>query len=226
MAVRARSGLLAAALAGVALLKAGSAFLPAAKPLRGMTATTAGAAAALGGATAAHAEEGFLNLGKVELGGGFALNLDIPETGIINIVVLIAGLIYLLGPLLSESMEGREKEIQTDIDDAIAKYTEASERLAEAEKAKAQADTVIAEINTSIEKDQKEFEASIRATTKATLDRQAAAAESTMKELEANADAVIENYIQAEAVSRGLKELSNLKEAQTKKFMDSAISAL
>merc|ERR1712039_486047 len=97
------------------------------------------------------APEGFLNLGKVELGGGFAINLDIPETGIVNIVVLIAGLVYLLGPLLSESMATREKEIQTDIDNAIAKYEEASSRLAEAQKAQAQADQVIAEINASIE---------------------------------------------------------------------------
>merc|ERR1712187_326346 len=85
---------------------------------------------------------GFLNFGKVELGGGFAINIDIPETGIVNIAVLIAGLVYLLGPLLSESMSTREKEIQQDIDDAIAKFSEATERLAEAEKAKSQADQV------------------------------------------------------------------------------------
>merc|ERR1711972_1276689 len=106
---------------------------------------------------------GLLNFGKIELGGGFAINLDIPETGIVNIVVLIGGLLYLLGPLLSESMANREKEIQTDIDDAIAKYNEATSRLAEAQKAKAQADEVIAEINASTEKDQKEFEETINA---------------------------------------------------------------
>merc|ERR1711920_717128 len=71
------------------------------------------------------APEGFLNFGKVPLGGGFELNLDIPETGIVNIAVLIAGLLYLLGPPLSESMATREKEIQGDIDDAIAKFDEA-----------------------------------------------------------------------------------------------------
>merc|ERR1711972_1214651 len=124
---------------------------------------------------------GLLNFGKVELGGGFALNLDIPETGIANIVVLIAGLLYLLGPLLSESMATREKEIQTDIDDAIASYDEASARLAEAQKAKAQADTVIAEINASIEKDQKEFEANIQKQTSLTLTNQAAAAERLLR---------------------------------------------
>merc|ERR1719512_301005 len=89
---------------------------------------------------------------KIPLGGGFAINLDIPETGVVNIVVLIAGLLYLLAPLLSESMASREKEIQSDIDDAVAKFAEAEARLAEAQKAQAQASEVVAEINASIEK--------------------------------------------------------------------------
>merc|ERR1711972_1087760 len=167
---------------------------------------------------------GLLNFGKIELGGGFAINLDIPETGIVNIVVLIGGLLYLLGPLLSESMATREKEIQTDIDDAIAKYNEATSRLAEAQKAQAQADEVIAEINASIEKDQKEFQQTIEASTKATLEKQAASAERALKDLEANAVGQIETYVQKEAVERGLRELSSLSDAQKSKFMDSAIA--
>merc|ERR1712048_448395 len=101
-------------------------------------------------------------------------NLDIPKAGVVNIAVLIGGLLYLLAPLLSESMATREKEIQTDIDDAIAKYQEATARLAEAQKAKAQADEVIAEIEASISKDQQEFQTMIDAQTTATLEKQAA----------------------------------------------------
>merc|ERR1712061_432484 len=160
------------------------------------------------------AEEGLLNFGKVKLGGGFALNLDIPETGVVNITVLIGGLIYLLGPLLSESMATRQKEIQTDIDDAIAKYNEATSRLAEAQKAKAQADEVIAEINGSIAKDQKEFEETINASTTATLANQAAAAEKALKDLESNAQGSVESYIQSEAVKRGLRDLVDLSDSQ------------
>merc|ERR1712190_104478 len=172
------------------------------------------------------APEGFLNFGKVELGGGFAINLDIPETGIVNIAVLIAGLVYLLGPLLSESMSTREKEIQTDIDDAIAKWNEANERLAEAEKNRAQAEQVIAEITASIEKDKADFQKNIEFSTQNTLERQAAAAEQTIKELEANAANRIEAYIQSESISRGVKELRNLDKKQKKKFMEVAIAAL
>merc|ERR1712038_1066681 len=112
-----------------------------------------GAEEAAEAAEAAKAPEGLLNFGKIPLGGGFAINLDIPETGIVNIAVLIAGLFYLLGPILSESMASREKEITEDIDDAIVKFNEATERLAEAQKAKAQADEVTAEILASIETD-------------------------------------------------------------------------
>merc|ERR1712066_62914 len=144
-------------------------------------------------------------------------NLDIPETGIVNIVVLIGGLVYLLGPLLSESMATREKEIQTDIDDAIAKYNEATERLAEAEKNKAQADAVIAEINASIEKDQKEFEATIQAQTDATLKRQAEIAEIALKDMQDSAAGKVEAYINREAIERGIKELTTLSTDKKKK---------
>eukprot|EP00418_Pyrodinium_bahamense_P089027 CAMPEP_0179039628 /NCGR_PEP_ID=MMETSP0796-20121207/15237_1 /TAXON_ID=73915 /ORGANISM="Pyrodinium bahamense, Strain pbaha01" /LENGTH=238 /DNA_ID=CAMNT_0020735963 /DNA_START=52 /DNA_END=768 /DNA_ORIENTATION=- len=223
--------LLAAAFALSLLVAAGVAFLPAPAAQRPAPAGVGAAVAAsvvLGTAAPALAEEegGLLNFGKVPLGGGFALNLDIPETGIINIVVLIAGLIYLLAPLLSESMSTREKEIQSDIDDAIAKFNEATDRLAEAQKAKAQADEVVAEINASIEKDQADFAATIEAQTKVTLEKQAAAAEATLAQLKANAENKVEAYIQEEAVTRGLKELMTLSAEQKSKFMDAAIESL
>merc|ERR1719386_458826 len=186
----------------------------------------AAAAAAISAATMgtpAHAE-GFLNFGKVELGGGFAINLDIPETGIVNIAVLIAGLVYLLGPLLSESMSTRNQEIQQDIDDAIAKFEEATARLAEAEKSKAQADEVIAEINASVKKDQQEFEATIKAQSKAKMERASVAGDSLLKTLESQAGERVQTFINEESVKRGLDELKNLSDAQKSKFMDAAIA--
>merc|ERR1740123_527380 len=181
------------------------------------------AAAKIEEAAAAKVEE---VAGRIPLGGGFAINLDIPETGLVNIVVLIAGLLYLLAPLLSESMATREKEIQTDIDDAIAKYQEATARLAEAQKAKAQADEVIAEIEASISKDQQEFQTMIDAQTTATLEKQAAASEAALKELEASADLKVDAYIQEQAVKQGLTELQQLSGDQKAKFMDAAINSL
>eukprot|EP00440_Ansanella_granifera_P051510 gb/GFBE01055844.1/.p1 GENE.gb/GFBE01055844.1/~~gb/GFBE01055844.1/.p1 ORF type:complete len:238 (+),score=106.34 gb/GFBE01055844.1/:1-714(+) len=235
---RRSANLVAAALAAVAavavLSTTSAAFLPAGKPsTRTGAMTAAGAAAVVGSVAPAFAEEaakheegGLLNFGKVELGGGFAINLDIPETGIINIVVLIAGLLYLLSPILSESMASREKEIQSDIDDAIAKYNEATARLAEAEKNKAQADQVVAEIMGSIAKDQADLEQTMKSNAAKSIERQDKAALSTMKEMEIIATAKIENFIQEEAIKRGLNELRGIKKDQAKKFMDNAIASL
>merc|ERR1712187_814153 len=103
---------------------------------------------------------------------------------------------------------------------------EATARLAEAEKAQAQAAEVIAEINASVEKDQKEFEATIKAQTQLTLDRQAAASDKLLKELEEKAGDRVESYIREQSVSRGLRELMGLSDKQKAKFMDLAIASL
>ncbi|CAE8651263.1 unnamed protein product [Polarella glacialis] len=213
-------GALASAAAVATLQAASAAFLPVSKPMLRAGAMTAGAAAAGVAAAPAFAAEGFMNLGKTELGGGFAINGDIPETGIVNIAILVAGLVYLLGPILSESMSAREKEITTDIADAIAKFEEATARLAEAEKSQAQADQVVAEINASISKDQAEYEANMKAAAQANMERQAAAADRALEEMKSGAEQRVENFIQSEAVSRGLKEMASLKPDQQKKFME------
>ncbi|CAK0818198.1 unnamed protein product [Prorocentrum cordatum] len=202
-------------------------FVPAAQPVP-RAGAAAVAAATLAGAAPALAEEeaGFLNFGKIPIGGGFEINLDIPETGIVNIAVLIAGLLYLLGPLLSESMATREKEIQGDIDDAIAKFNEATSRLAEAEKAQAQAAEVIAEINASIDKDKKDFEASLMANMESTLERQEKAAAQAIKTMEDGAASRVESYIQTTAIARGLKELKAIDDGKKNKYMDMAIDEL
>eukprot|EP00929_Paragymnodinium_shiwhaense_P003461 TRINITY_DN1039_c0_g2_i1.p2 TRINITY_DN1039_c0_g2~~TRINITY_DN1039_c0_g2_i1.p2 ORF type:complete len:274 (-),score=80.32 TRINITY_DN1039_c0_g2_i1:152-856(-) len=217
----------------VALRQLGSAFIAprVGAPVHGpSTPSVAAAAGTLGLASAvtpAYAEEGgLLNFGKVKLGGGFALNLDIPETGLVNIVVLIGGLLYLLGPLLSNSMETREKEINQDISDAIAKWEEANARLAEAQKNEAQAQAVIAEIEGSIEKDKADFKKSIDEQTSAQLSRQAAATESLLKGMQEAAADKVEAYIERNAVERGVKELMEMKQGEQAKFMDRAIASL
>mmetsp|Transcript_76055 Transcript_76055/g.246882 ORF Transcript_76055/g.246882 Transcript_76055/m.246882 type:complete len:230 (-) Transcript_76055:102-791(-) len=218
-----------AASAAAALLAASHAFVAA--PSRGAAVGAAVGFAGLGAAVPAFAEEakapeGLLNFGKVELGGGFAINLDIPETGIINIIVIVAGLFYLLGPILSESMATREKEIQTDIDDAIAKYIEASARLAEAEKNKQQADAVIKEIENSISKDQQDLKLAMETSMKVQVARAAEAAERSMQEMNSGAEEQLEAYILEQAVSRGVAELTLMPASKKAAYLDSVISQL
>jgi len=172
------------------------------------------------------AELGFLNFGKIELGGGFAINLDIPETGIVNIIVLIGGLLYLLGPLLSNSMETREQEINQDIDDAVAKWDEANARLAEAKKNQEQADAVIAEIEASIAKDKADYKKNIDEATKSTLARQAAATEGLLASMTEEAGKKVNTFIENQAIERGVGELMNMKDKQQDDFMNRAIDSI
>lgn len=219
---------LLATVAVLALRWSAVAFLPANKPnLRAGAMASAGAIAASGALPALAEEEGgLLNFGKIELGGGFGLNLNIPEINLINISILVAGLFYFLGPVLGESMASREKEIQSDIDDAIAKYNEATARLAEAKKAKEQADQVVKEINDSISKDIAEFQSTLEAQAKKTMEAQDKAQESSLQDMEARSSSNLDKYIDAQAVRRGLKDLQSLKSADKQKFMDAAINSL
>mmetsp|Transcript_76066 Transcript_76066/g.246927 ORF Transcript_76066/g.246927 Transcript_76066/m.246927 type:complete len:231 (-) Transcript_76066:68-760(-) len=219
-----------AASAAAALLAASHAFVAA--PSRGATVGAAVGFAGLGAVAPAFAEEaekapeGLLNFGKIELGGGFAINLDIPETGIINIFIIVAGLFYLLGPILGESMATREKEIQTDIDDAIAKYNEASARFAEAEKNKQQADAVIKEIENSISKDQQDLKLAMETSMKAQVARAAEVAEKSMQDMNSGAAEQLEAYILEQAVSRGFAELTMMPANKKAAYLDSVISQL
>ena len=80
-------------------------------------------------------------------------------------------------------MASREKEIQSDIDDAISKYNEATARLAEAKKAKAQADEVVKEINDTIVKDLAETERKLKENAKLALERQEQASADNIEKL-------------------------------------------
>mmetsp|Transcript_134722 Transcript_134722/g.190489 ORF Transcript_134722/g.190489 Transcript_134722/m.190489 type:complete len:230 (-) Transcript_134722:91-780(-) len=204
------------------------AFLPSNKPMLRAGAIASAGAMAAGNAMPALAEEGggFLDLGKVELGGGFALNLNIPDINLVNISILIAGLFYFLSPVLGESMASREKEIQSDIEDAIAKYNEATSRLAEAEKNKAQADQVVKEINDSITKDIAEFKAKLKEQAKTKQEMQDKSMKQSLEALEARTADNLNAFIDSQAVKRGLKDLKSLTAAQKKKFMDAAINSL
>eukprot|EP00419_Tripos_fusus_P056023 CAMPEP_0172813514 /NCGR_PEP_ID=MMETSP1075-20121228/10710_1 /TAXON_ID=2916 /ORGANISM="Ceratium fusus, Strain PA161109" /LENGTH=99 /DNA_ID=CAMNT_0013653225 /DNA_START=68 /DNA_END=363 /DNA_ORIENTATION=- len=85
------------ALAVVAVCWLGRAFVPH-QALRGAGSAAAAAAAAAVATPAFGAEEAAVTAGaaavataeaapRIPLGGGFAINLDIPETGLVNIVV-------------------------------------------------------------------------------------------------------------------------------------------
>ncbi len=77
---------------------------------------------------------------------GIGLNLDILETGLLNILALVGILIYAGRDFLGSLLEERKATIVKGVQDAEDRLTEAQKRLSEAEKQLNQANIVISEI--------------------------------------------------------------------------------
>ena len=75
-----------------------------------------------------------------------SLNLDILETGLINIIALVIILIYVGRDFLGSVLETRKTEIIASVQDAEERLNEANKRLNEAQKQLSQATVVIDEI--------------------------------------------------------------------------------
>lgn len=80
---------------------------------------------------------------------GISLNLDILESGIVNIILLIGIIVYVGGSFIISFLETRQTDIITSIQDAEERLNEAQKRLAEAEKQAKQARIII--VNTKDE---------------------------------------------------------------------------
>ena len=77
---------------------------------------------------------------------GIGLNLDILETGLINILALVAILVYTGRDFLGSLLEERKTDIVQGVQDAEDRLNEANRRLSEAQKQLSQANVVITEI--------------------------------------------------------------------------------
>ena len=77
---------------------------------------------------------------------GLGLNLDILETGLINIIALVAILVYAGRDFLGSLLEERKTTIVKGVQDAEDRLNEAQKRLIEAQKQLNQANIVISEI--------------------------------------------------------------------------------
>ena len=78
--------------------------------------------------------------------GSIGLNLDILETGILNIAALVGILIYTGKDFLGSILQERKDTIVKSVQDAEDRLDEANRRLSEAQKQLSQAHVVISEI--------------------------------------------------------------------------------
>jgi F-type H+-transporting ATPase subunit b len=83
---------------------------------------------------------------------GIAINTDILETNLVNIILLLVLLVNVLGKFLKENLTTRQAQIINNIEDGEKRLNEANERLAEAKSQWAQAQIIIEEIKNQIQK--------------------------------------------------------------------------
>jgi F-type H+-transporting ATPase subunit b len=77
---------------------------------------------------------------------GFAINPDLLETNLINIIILIVLLVYVLGNFLKENLSSRQDQIINNIQECEKRLNEANERLAEAKSQWIQAQIIFDKI--------------------------------------------------------------------------------
>jgi|TARA_B100000809_G_scaffold266238_1_gene327997 F0F1-type ATP synthase membrane subunit b/b' len=78
---------------------------------------------------------------------GIHLNSDILDTGLFNVIVLVAVLVYLIKKEILPLLEERHKEISKAVFDAEEKVLEANRRLINAQQQLTQAKVIISEIH-------------------------------------------------------------------------------
>lgn len=139
--------------------------------------------------------------------GSFGLNLDLFETNIINLVIVIAALWKFLPGFLGGILERRRAAILSDLDDAEQRLSQATANLAEAQNALAAAQQKAEQIRV----DGKARAAAIRTESESRIiDEMARLKQGAMADLDAEASRVTEN-LRREAARQAIdKALASL----------------
>jgi F-type H+-transporting ATPase subunit b len=130
------------------------------------------------------------------------LSVDIFETNVINITILLGGIIYLGSNALSASLSERQQKILGAIQEAEERLQQAVARLAESEKQLEQAQIVIDSIKTDSQKTAMQVKSAILNDGKAEIERLTASAKSQVSTVEAKVRKQISDYVVALALKR------------------------
>ena len=155
------------------------------------------------------------------------LNLDIFETNIVNLTILVGGIFYLGSNALSASLSERQQKILGAIQESEERLQEAVARLTESEKQLEQAQMVIASIKTDAETTAKQVKSTILTDGKAEIERLTSAAKSQITTIEAKVRKQIADYVVALALKRVTLQLEGkLTSSLQQQIIDKNISKL
>ena len=155
------------------------------------------------------------------------LNLDIFETNIVNLTLLVGGIFYLCSNALSESLVERQQKILGAIQESEERLEQAVVKLAESETNLKQAQLVIASIKEEAEATAKKVKSGILTDGKTEIERLTATAKSQISTIELKIRNQISEYVVSLALERVTMQLEGkLGESVQQQLIDKNISKL
>ena len=158
---------------------------------------------------------------------GFGLNLNLFETNILNLAVVIAGLVWFLKGFLGGILERRREAILADLQDAEGRFNTATDSLAKAQKALSEAQSKAERIRS----DGKARAEAIRIENeKRTVEEMARLSQDSAANLDSEA-ARVSNLLRRDtaelAIEKALARLSTtLDESAQQRLIDQSIQSL
>lgn len=141
--------------------------------------------------------------------GGFGLNLDILETNVINLVIIIGVLIYFGRSFLGNTLSERRTNIEDAISDAEKQQKDAAAALADAQQKLAQAQAEAEQIRAKAEENANAARESILAASAKDVERMKASAVQDLNSERERAIAQLRQQVVALAMERVESQLKS-----------------
>jgi F-type H+-transporting ATPase subunit b len=159
--------------------------------------------------------------------GGFGLNLDLFETNIINLVIVIGVLVYFGRGVLGKILAERRENIESSIAEAEKRQKDAAAALAEQQQKLAQAQAEANRIRAEAETKAKTAKEAILAQSKKDIERLQAEAVQDLTASQERAIAQLRQRVTAMALENVENQLkTQLDEAKQQKLVDRSIALL
>lgn len=155
------------------------------------------------------------------------LNLDLFETNIVNLTLLVGGIFYLGSNALSESLAERQQRVLGAIQESEERLEQAVTKLTESEANLTQAQLVITSIKEEADATAKKVKSGILTDGKNEIERLTATAKSQISTIELKIRNQISEYVVSLALQRVTTQLEGkLGESVQEQLIDKNISKL
>ena len=141
---------------------------------------------------------------------GFGFNADFLEANVINILLLLAGLIYVLRQFLGATLVNRKEKVLATIQEAEERLEQANVRLSESEKQLSQTQIIISQIEEEARVTAKKVRDSILSQGTLDIQRLTSASKANIATAESQVRQQIRQQITALAIQQVSLQLKNL----------------